>query len=83
MVRRVSYPWSIIEHSVPEVPVMTLLSAKILHRYRLVAGILVDEPLTGGTNLATRAAMIERGEIQAVRIALSCHRFSDIEAKEC
>ena len=49
---------------------LPLHSAKIMHR-RLVAGILVDEPLS---QIALRAAaMIERGEIQADRMIT--HRF--------
>ena len=56
---------------------LPLHSAKIMHR-RLVAGILVDEPLS---QIALRAAaMIERGEIQADRMIT--HRFPYTEAKE-
>ena len=56
---------------------LPLDSAKIMHR-RLVAGILVDEPLS---QIALRAAaMIERGEIQADRMIT--HRFPYTEAKE-
>ena len=56
---------------------LPLDSAKIMHR-RLVAGILVDEPLS---QIALRAAaMIERGEIQADRMIT--HRFPYTQAKE-
>ena len=56
---------------------LPLDSAKIMHR-RLVAGILVDEPLS---QIALRAAaMIERGEIQADRMIT--HRFPYTRAKE-
>ena len=56
---------------------LPLHSAKIMHR-RLVAGILVDEPLS---QIALRAAaMIERGEIQADRMIT--HRFPYTRAKE-
>lgn len=50
---------------------------EIMHR-RLVAGILVEEPLS---RIAVRAAaMIERGEIQAQRMIT--HRFPYARAKE-
>ena len=56
---------------------LPLDSAKIMHR-RLVAGILVDEPLS---QIALRAAaMIERGQIQADRMIT--HRFPYTQAKE-
>lgn len=56
---------------------LPLHSAKIMHR-RLVAGILVAEPLS---QIALRAAaMIERGEIQAERMIT--HRFPCTRAKE-
>ena len=56
---------------------LALHTLKIMHR-RLVAGILVDEPLS---RIAARAAaMIGRGEIQAERMIT--HRFPYTEAKE-
>ena len=56
---------------------LALHTLKIMHR-RLVAGILVDEPLS---RIAARAAaMIQRGEIQAERMIT--HRFPYTKAKE-
>lgn len=56
---------------------LPLRTQKIMHR-RLVAGILVEEPLS---RIALRAAaMIERGEIRAQRMIT--HRFPYTRAKE-
>lgn len=56
---------------------LPLRTPKIMHR-RLVAGILVEEPLS---RIALRAAaMIERGEIRAQRMIT--HRFPYTRAKE-
>ena len=56
---------------------LPLHTPKIMHR-RLVAGILVEEPLS---RIAVRAAaMIERGEIQAQRMIT--HRFPYTRAKD-
>lgn len=74
MVRRRGTIQLIAAYQQRPLPLHTL---KIMHR-RLVAGILVEEPLS---RIALRAAaMIERGEIQAQRMIT--HRFPYTRAKE-
>ena len=74
MVRRRGTIQLIAAYQQRPLPLHTL---KIMHR-RLVAGILVDEPLS---QIALRAAaMIERGQIQAERMIT--HRFPYTRAKE-
>ena len=74
MVRRRGTIQLIAAYQQRPLPLHTL---KIMHR-RLVAGILVEEPLS---RIALRAAaMIERGEIQAERMIT--HRFPYTKAKE-
>ena len=74
MVRRQGTLQLIAAYQQRPLPLHTL---KIMHR-RLVAGILVDEPLS---RIALRAAaMIGRGEIQAERMIT--HRFPYTQAKE-
>ena len=74
MVRRGGTLQLIAAYQQRPLPLHTL---KIMHR-RLVAGILVDEPLS---QIALRAAdMIRRGEIQAERMIT--HRFPYTRAKE-
>ena len=74
MVRRRGTIQLIAAYQQRPLPLHTL---KIMHR-RLVAGILVDEPLS---QIALRAAaMIEGGQIQAERMIT--HRFPYTRAKE-